>query len=148
MPTQLTALHPLISYVLDLLHMYALYSYSLYLLFLTVYFFNYMNLSLTLSPPLLSSFFFFLNDPATPEIYPLPLHDPLPIWTDQGITAELTYEKGRIMKTDTPDDLDFSLAEFHQHLVEAVNATVKLYRGIERHRVMPAGSVEIGRAHV
>src|SRR2546425_1745531 len=27
----------------------------------------------------LSSFFFFLNDPATPEIYPLPLHDALPI---------------------------------------------------------------------
>src|SRR5256885_17254507 len=24
-------------------------------------------------------FFFFLNDPATPEIYPLPLHDALPI---------------------------------------------------------------------
>src|SRR5256714_7657597 len=24
-------------------------------------------------------FFFFLNDPAPPEIYPLPLHDPLPI---------------------------------------------------------------------
>src|SRR2546430_13506300 len=24
-------------------------------------------------------FFFFFNDPATPEIYPLPLHDPLPI---------------------------------------------------------------------
>src|SRR5260221_11323018 len=25
-------------------------------------------------------FFFFLNDTATPEIYPLPLHAPLPIW--------------------------------------------------------------------
>src|SRR2546422_10193377 len=25
------------------------------------------------------SLFFFFNDPATPEIYPLPLHDPLPI---------------------------------------------------------------------
>src|SRR3989475_8646045 len=25
------------------------------------------------------SFFFFLNDPAPPDIYPLPLHDPLPI---------------------------------------------------------------------
>src|SRR3712207_8881378 len=24
--------------------------------------------------------FFFLNDPATTEIYPLPLHDALPIW--------------------------------------------------------------------
>src|SRR2546430_10400325 len=26
------------------------------------------------------SFFFFLNDTATPEIYPLPLHDALPIY--------------------------------------------------------------------
>src|SRR5256885_12376373 len=25
-------------------------------------------------------FFFFLNDPAPPDIYPLPLHDPLPIF--------------------------------------------------------------------
>src|SRR2546429_199785 len=25
-------------------------------------------------------FFFFFNDPAPPEIYPLPLHDALPIW--------------------------------------------------------------------
>src|SRR2546430_5493101 len=25
-------------------------------------------------------FFFFFNDPATTEIYPLPLHDALPIW--------------------------------------------------------------------
>src|SRR2546430_10017576 len=31
-------------------------------------------------------FFFFFNDPATPEIYPLPLHDALPIWT-QGSRA-------------------------------------------------------------
>src|SRR2546430_16159826 len=28
---------------------------------------------------LLVCFFFFFNDPATPEIYPLPLHDALPI---------------------------------------------------------------------
>src|SRR2546422_10786780 len=31
------------------------------------------------SPSFLYYFFFFLNDPPTPEIYPLPLHDPLPI---------------------------------------------------------------------
>src|SRR3989442_14731945 len=29
---------------------------------------------------LLAFFFFFLNDPATPEISPLPLHNPLPIF--------------------------------------------------------------------
>src|SRR5256884_6023372 len=31
------------------------------------------------SPRLYSSLFFFLNDPPTPEIYPLSLHDALPI---------------------------------------------------------------------
>src|SRR2546422_6124851 len=31
------------------------------------------------SPSFLYYFFFFLNYPPTPEIYPLPLHDPLPI---------------------------------------------------------------------
>src|SRR2546426_9985685 len=36
--------------------------------------------SLYPSPP--ESFFFFLNDPPPPEIYPLPLHDALPIYGD------------------------------------------------------------------
>src|SRR2546428_13646779 len=31
-------------------------------------------------PGRLSSIFFFLNDPAPPEIYPLPLHDAFPIF--------------------------------------------------------------------
>src|SRR5262249_57202672 len=31
-------------------------------------------------PSLPLSFFFFFNDPATTEIYPLSLHDALPIW--------------------------------------------------------------------
>src|SRR5256886_15279597 len=30
--------------------------------------------------PLLSLFFFFFNDPAPPELFPFPLHDPLPIF--------------------------------------------------------------------
>src|SRR3989449_1360239 len=29
-------------------------------------------------------FFFFFNDPPTPEIYPLSLHDALPIWLPRG----------------------------------------------------------------
>src|SRR5256885_15968527 len=43
-----------------------------------------------LSPSLISdcsllfSFFFFFNDPATPDIYPLPLHDALPISLSQS----------------------------------------------------------------
>src|SRR5256885_5718282 len=34
-------------------------------------------------------FFFFLNDPAPPETYPLPLHDALPIWGPSGHTPPL-----------------------------------------------------------
>src|SRR5260370_798637 len=39
---------------------------------------TFLFLSYTVAPPF-SFFFFFLNDPAPPEIYPLPLHDALPI---------------------------------------------------------------------
>src|SRR3989454_8670626 len=40
------------------------------------------------SAPAPSAVFFFLNDPATPEISPLPLHDALPIWiTDDASGA-------------------------------------------------------------
>src|SRR2546425_11538772 len=35
------------------------------------------------SPSFIFFFFFFLNDPAPPEISPLPLHDPLPIFWRQ-----------------------------------------------------------------
>src|SRR2546428_4786444 len=33
------------------------------------------------------SFFFFFSDPAPTEIYPLPLHDALPIWPRDGHRA-------------------------------------------------------------
>src|SRR5256712_6373709 len=33
-------------------------------------------------------FFFFFNDPAPTEIYPLPLHDALPIYSATGLTRE------------------------------------------------------------
>src|SRR3989441_1494987 len=43
-------------------------------------FLSCISLLLLLSlPPSLVFFFFFFNDPAPPEIYPLPLHDALPI---------------------------------------------------------------------
>src|SRR3989449_2756634 len=46
-----------------------------------MYLFIYMFLSESF-PLSLLFFFFFLKDPATPEIYPLPLHDALPIFRD------------------------------------------------------------------
>src|SRR5260370_34002408 len=39
----------------------------------------YQHIAFVLSPSSLFLLFFFLNDPPTPEIYPLPLHDALPI---------------------------------------------------------------------
>src|SRR5258708_694499 len=46
------------------------------------------HLTYILLPP--SSFFFFLNDPAPPEIYPLPLPDPLPIFPGDGVGPPAT----------------------------------------------------------
>src|SRR2546430_7378949 len=37
--------------------------------------------------------FFFLNDPAPPEIYTLPLHDPLPISAGRGGAGEVTIPR-------------------------------------------------------
>src|SRR5258708_33663404 len=57
------------------------YCCHLFLLFLlsSFFFFFFMFFFLLISLPLPFSFFFFFNDPATPEIYPLSLHDALPI---------------------------------------------------------------------
>src|SRR5260370_42105931 len=43
------------------------------------------------------SFFFFLNDRATTEIYPLPLHDPLPILTRAAPPLPLARAKPAAM---------------------------------------------------
>src|SRR5258708_327305 len=42
--------------------------------------------------PLLDPFFFFLNDPAPPEISPLPLHGPLPISGRYGAPSRFARE--------------------------------------------------------
>src|SRR3712207_7640986 len=41
-------------------------------------------------------FFFFFNNPATPEIYPLPLHAPLPIWAVATSAAARRSSAGTI----------------------------------------------------
>src|SRR2546430_6296606 len=43
--------------------------------------------STTHSQPGYTCFFFFLNDPPTPEFSPLPLHAPLPIWISPAPSA-------------------------------------------------------------
>src|SRR3989475_1239211 len=47
-------------------------------------------------------FVFFFNDPATPEIYPLPLHDALPISPAGAVPADRTWRavRGRIAAAD------------------------------------------------
>src|SRR2546423_2999393 len=44
------------------------------------------------------SFFFFFNDTATPEIYPLPLHAALPISGDRGPVAEHAAPPGQELR--------------------------------------------------
>src|SRR5260370_214262 len=62
------------SYSCDLLS--SLHMPSLYFLLFCFYF---ICMYLLTSPPSSKFFFFFFNDTAPPEIYPFPLHDPLPI---------------------------------------------------------------------
>src|SRR5256885_9617170 len=47
----------------------------------------------------LSFFFFFLNDTPPTEIYPLPLHDPLPIFLPDSTPTAHTSPAGSIRKT-------------------------------------------------
>src|SRR2546430_9353219 len=45
----------------------------------------------------LPSFFFFFNDPATTEIYPLSLHDALPIWAGtRGAQPDAVHDGLRV----------------------------------------------------
>src|SRR2546430_16633494 len=44
-----------------------------------------------------SFFFFFFNDPATPEIYPLPLHAPLPFWRGAATHALLPPVRDEVL---------------------------------------------------
>src|SRR5260221_5796375 len=41
--------------------------------------------------------FFFLNDPATTEIYPLPLHDPLPISSADTFSCDASALRGAVL---------------------------------------------------
>src|SRR2546422_10568768 len=96
--------------------------------------------------PFLSSFFFFLNEPATPKIYPLPLHAPLPIYfvlsvgrLDRAKRHELLLEALAADSTlrcvivgDGPD---------RERLEEVARR-----RGLDGRARLPRA--EIGRAHV
>src|SRR5258707_12093789 len=73
------------------------------------------------------SFFFFFNDTAPPEIYPLPLHDALPIWPDHanrglpdGGTAQLRPDRGAAETAALEDRKSTRLNSSHANISYAV----------------------------
>src|SRR2546430_15890052 len=104
-----------------------------------------MNFNICLSNLTLPTlFFFFLNDPAPPEIYPLPLHDAFPIWARPRASDDAVVRAGRRPGAGNGDR-------------RALGAVVRpggvrppadrRGRGVPRPRRRAAGA-EIGRAHV
>src|SRR5260221_10571842 len=74
-------------------------------------------------------FFFFLNDPATTEIYPLSLHDALPIYQIAGALPNLGRAKVALQRIA---DLSarFASPEPHLHL-DSPPGEVRLDHGLE-----------------
>src|SRR3989441_10493193 len=70
-------------------------------------------------------FFFFLNDPATTEIYPLPLHDALPILAKGPAPARSEAEPKARNQTPSrlPIDAADPLASFRKWSADYVNAS-------------------------
>src|SRR5258708_15704067 len=62
--------------LLFFIYLFILYTFLFILYLFFFIFISFFFLTIPSSP---SFFFFFLNDPAPPEIYPLPLPDPFPI---------------------------------------------------------------------
>src|SRR2546426_4377754 len=68
-------------------------------------------------------FFFFFNDPATTEIYTLPLHDALPIFANRPQaascpTSEHTHPKSDIRNPSEPFPCTLSFSEFPQIMID------------------------------
>src|SRR5256884_8972277 len=61
----------------------------------------------------LFSFFFFLNDPAPPEIYPLPLHDALPISLVGGPPHDDRFAFHRHGQVGVDEPADLALGALH-----------------------------------
>src|SRR6266508_3288469 len=91
----------------------------------------------------LLSFFFFFNDPATTEIYTLSLHDALPIsprHADRAARPRRLLEAGR-RRADLrvrPADVHHRGRDPSHHPADGDHAPVRLLRGLERRRELPA----------
>src|SRR2546430_16920565 len=91
-------------------------------------------------------FFFFFNEPAPPEIYPLPLPDPLPIFRGDLVDAarrRATAGEDDAALSDVGAKLGGSLFE---RLLHGAHDT--LQRLLQRLEDLVAVECEIGRAHV
>src|SRR3989440_12781342 len=84
-------------------------------------------------------FFFFFNDPATPEIYPLPLHDALPISGRHGALCAVTLKPEFSRLAENASKLSFGFGMYGR------DTFVGYQKSIGPGNDSPA---EIGRAHV
>src|SRR5256885_15529479 len=72
-----------------------------------------VNLILVFSTITLDFFFFFLNDPAPPEISPFPLPAPLPIWVEQRPPARAAVRVLPPPAAGRPDVGDLAIPGVH-----------------------------------
>src|SRR2546430_15407402 len=88
--------------------------------------------------------FFFFNDPATPEISPLPLHDALPISDQQAACDRLVRIVG-VLGVDVYPRTGSLVVRFDPGRISGPSILAALAdHGLDG----GAGSLEIGRAHV
>src|SRR2546425_12752856 len=98
----------------------------------------------TLSLP--ASLFFFFNDPATPEIYPFSLPDPLPIPSARMRRVEMDDPSSRMRRIEADDFGEPAPRSRRRAAAEPMPMYDDAPRG--RRRAEPEYDDEIGRAHV
>src|SRR3989442_12748486 len=114
--------------------------------YVTLFLFNYKITTLKSNLSLIFSFFFFLNDTATPEISPLPLHDALPICLPGGVFSPIPWRRAA---QDSPAEIARSAQSG-----TAGARTPRPSGGARAGRVQRSGQdppvppPQIGRAHV
>src|SRR2546426_953018 len=97
-----------------------------------------------LARPALLFFFFFLNNPAPPEISPLPLHDPLPIYPERRQPRQGHHARRRQKRRPRPRGV---VRPADRLGAQCPSERPQRLRRTER-RPLLVGRGEIGRAHV
>src|SRR5256885_17189130 len=91
--------------------------------------------------------FFFLNDPATPEFYPLPLHDALPIWASAQADAARIRREAETARAAAQAETERLRAQAAQERA-SLDAARAAADEANRLRAQSEQEKEIGRAHV